>query len=130
MKHIEILKKILLNDFNAELEDLVGTHELSGVGRNIIECDANSFSFILDGITFTAIEDPEDGYRSTMKELFIGGEIKNTFKPVEVECILHDKTLRMNYKDKLVLEVGTDNYDDYYPVFVNHWNPENIGEIE
>ncbi len=28
--------------------------------------------------------------------------------------------------DKLVLEIGTENYDDWYPTCIMNWYPENL----
>ena len=46
-------------------------------------------------------------------------EVKNTFPAVKLE-LLDCKT------GKTVLEVGTENTDDYYPCFVANWSPENM----
>jgi hypothetical protein len=50
------------------------------------EEDATAFSFILNGQCYTAMEDPSDGYRSSLRDIFIsdGKGIKNTFAPVKV----------------------------------------------
>ena len=62
-----------------QLEDLVGRHILTGYGRDIAPADeddyynedVNVFYFTLDSITYVAREDPEDGYRSCMRDLTI-----------------------------------------------------------
>lgn len=130
-------------------ESLVGEHELSGVDyiaseelRPAYDYDGASgyhgqvIRFVLDGKVYTAREDDNDGYRSSMRDLTEGGEIKNTFPPVRVLCSLRtegkyggkDDTLVMRdmVTGKEVLEVGTDNTDDYYPSFVAHFQPENM----
>lgn len=124
-----------------ELKDLVGLRKLSGVSFDTIEPDkaedgwhqddaANSCTFILDGKAYQAIEDPSDGYRSTMRVLrkVSVKDVKNRFEPVTVLCRLQTERpfggscdlLEMleTVKGKAVLTVGTDNNDDYYPSFV------------
>lgn len=132
-----------------ELKDLAGQIRLlSGVTNETIslECswddeqlyDGNSISFILDGVTYTAIEDNNDGYRSAMDSLLVNKyECKNIFKPIPVFCVYRTKAYGgYNSADlldiyevengNLILTLGTDNSDDYYPSFVTDWQPENI----
>lgn len=128
-----------------ELKNLIGRHKLSGVeisNKNIKSGyddeyeDCQCISFVIDGKTCTAIEDPEDGYRSSMKEIRVNlVPLKNTFEPVDVICsyketedgndceILEIRDIKSN---KVVLEVGTDNTDDYYPSFICCWMPGNL----
>lgn len=114
-----------------ELKDLVGDHEFDAVDF-VSESDdcANSMRFRLDGVTYVATEDSQDGYRSCMRDLkvFSNNVIRNTFKPVSViakynsgnrgddSCILElfDKETGL-----LLLEVGTDHNVEYYPMFVS-----------
>jgi hypothetical protein len=129
---------------------LVGEHWLSGCDEETLSFetgyswrpveDANCINFILDGKTYTAKEDPNDGYRSMMDDLFVSDyQVKNTFHPVKVvvshvtdnsdkwshiECDILRFTDCVN--GKVVLEVGTDNTDDYYPSFVASFSPENM----
>lgn len=129
-----------------ELKDLVGKHLLSGVditNQRIKESygdgfeDAQCISFCLDGVVYTAIEDPDDGYRSSMRDIMQTEFVKlnNTFEPQEVMAThrtegeySHDDTLVLTdtTTGKVVLEVGTDNSDDYYPCFVASFTPENM----
>jgi hypothetical protein len=128
-----------------ELKDLVGRHVLSGVEMNNVSIkneygndyeDCQCISFMIDGKTCTAIEDPQDGYRSSMREIKVSlTPLKTHFEPVEVMCehvtgheeyqsdILEIKDVKSG---KVILEVGTDNTDDYYPFFVCRWQPENM----
>ena len=74
-----------------KLEDLLGEHWLDAVDYNTVQreswtgrlTDANSITFRLDGVCYTAIEDPDDGYRSTMEELIVDDDVtmKNVFNP-------------------------------------------------
>lgn len=132
-----------------ELESLVGEHELSGVDYIASEempseytyegaepyC-ASVIRFVLDGKSYTAREDDNDGYRSAMRDLLEGGEVKNTFAPQRVLCSMrtegtygskdHTLVMRDVVTGKEVLEVGTDNTDDYYPGFVANFQPGNM----
>lgn len=133
------LAKKLLSEDNADiiLEDLVGPHMLSGVDETREKVDSDDYddsdvlTFILDDITFSVIEDPEDGYRSSMRELVIGEyKCKNTFKPIPVVCKMNDnedkEVLEVYWEDHLILEVGTDHTDSWYPYFVGHWDPTHV----
>lgn len=121
-----------------ELTDLVGEHMLTGVERTLepILNDhdmADALSFCLDGVTYTATEDYNDGYRSSMREIKVSDrQLSNMFAPQRVVGMYDDN----GYNDilklidvvtgKVVLEVGTDNSDDYYPCWVASWQPENL----
>ena len=127
-----------------KLEKLIGKHLLSGVdtyAKKITDkndynfgVDANCISFILDGITYTAVEDVDDGYRSSMKKLGVDTVVvKNTFPKTEVlvrmksdsDYQVNDILEFINTKNgKIVLEVGTDGTDYYYPCFVANFYPE------
>jgi hypothetical protein len=127
-----------------KLDDLVGRHTLSGVDFESETAndrdnyfDSLACHFILDGITYAAIEDPDDGYRSCMKEILVSNhKVTNKFKPVKVFAHMShwkyssdDKYILEIYDEKtgkLVLEVGTDSSDAYYPVFVANFSPENM----
>ena len=127
------------------LDDLVGEHILDGVDtyienvKNYIDdlVDASVIRFRLDGVVYIAFEDPEDGYRSSMKELIVSpsSEITNVFPANRVvakkkanDSYGTDDTLELIdvVTGKVVLEVGTDNSDDYYPSFVSSFHPENM----
>lgn len=83
---------------------------------------------ILDGKTYKAIEDPDDGYRSYLKDIEITEEkISNNFPPQKVIGKMKDDeewetNNTIQFIDvvtgKVVLEIGTDNADDYYPYCV------------
>jgi hypothetical protein len=135
-----------MDEKQVELVDLVGAHKLTGVdmvtrkyerykGWGLEDCQF--INFALDGATYTAIEDPSDGYRSAMEKLIVSDEkLTNTFAPVDVIASHVDKgewndecdilELRDASNGKVVLRVGTSNTDDYYPCFVAEWTPENL----
>lgn len=127
-----------------ELKHLVGEHLLTAVDFSTEQIKQYEWSddlencqvarFCLDGNTYVAIEDPEDGYRSCMGSLIIDESVvSNQFPPQRVVCVHRTKN---EYNDcdilemidvvtgKVVLEVGTDNSDYYYPSFVASFHPE------
>jgi len=125
-----------------KLEDLVGSHQLSGVDE---VCErmpgiwepCNVLRFKLDGITYKAIEDPEDGYRSCLWDLDVSEDkLTNTFPQHHVVGVIQEVEHSMQLSGilqfidvttgKPVLEIGTDLSDEYYPCCVMHWIPENL----
>jgi hypothetical protein len=125
-----------------ELKDLIGEHELSGVDMSHVSGNHSSdvaqvCRFILDGKIYTVTEDDDDGYRSMMKDIVEGGEpVINVFAPHKVLGSLQTKGEYGSAADILVfrdvvtgqevLNVGTDNTDDYYPSFVADFQPANL----
>jgi hypothetical protein len=127
-----------------ELKSLIGKHWLTGVDYETEQVkedygdyyeNCQVIRFVLDGKTYTAIEDPSDGYRSHLRSISVSKhKVKNKFQKVLVMGIM--KPAGYNNNDTLqlydvetglcVLEVGTDNNDDYYPSFVGAWMPENL----
>src|SRR5678815_355131 len=117
------------------LESLVGEHVLTAVEfdtdprRDEWSGPANAIYFTLDGVTYKVTEDPDDGYRSSMRDIEVSDRVlSNTFEACRVvaryitgkrhdndysygndllECI--DTTT-----GKVVLAVGTENCNDYY----------------
>lgn len=99
--------------------------------------DSEHMRFRLDGIVYTAVSDPGDGYRSSMDKLFVSpsDEVRNVFPAIKVVGIKKpDESYQSNdvlqlidvVTGKIVMEVGTDNTDDYYPGFVSSFSPENM----
>lgn len=127
-----------------ELESLVGLHELSGVSFDTIPPeqplgssygDANRCTFIIDGVAYQAIEDPDDGYRSSLDCLLkcSAADVTNTFTPIKVLGAMRGGNADViDFADvrngKVILSVGTENTDDYYPWFEATWTPENIAQ--
>jgi hypothetical protein len=133
-------------EVNMELRDLSGEHLFSGVdyipstsAKDEWDDFGNDILFCIDGVNYIMTEDQADGYRSYMTELEITNrEIKNVFPGQKVRCEFVDKVsddywsesaniLQIYSSDnKLILEVGTKNTDDYYPYTVFEWRPENM----
>lgn len=126
-----------------ELSDLVGLHKLSGVDYSSESVEhygemegRNCINFVLDGKTYTALEDSNDGYRSTMSEIKVSDfKVTNKFKPVKVVGTMRSEHHSCSYDildfvdvatGKIVLSVGTDYTADYYPSFIYEWTPENL----
>lgn len=124
-----------------ELKDLIGKHIFSGCeltstnrknfGGHFENCGVCLFT--LDGITYKAVENPDDGYRSYMDELEISDVApRYSFDGVDVICYMQENdyndilVIRDAYNGKIILEVGTEMYDDYYPVCHFLYQPENM----
>lgn len=121
-----------------KFETLVGLHELSGVSFEQFYDedrydDAQVCNFILDGVTYSAVEDPDDGWRSSLRHLIVSSNpLMNTFAPVTVLVTIRDvdDTYILDLIDavtgKVVLSVGTDSSVSYYPTFIADWRPQNL----
>lgn len=128
-----------------QLIDLVGAHTLSGVDFDSKEVEkwggmetAEVCRFRLDDEIYVAVQNPSDGYRSSMEEIIRTPHdvMKNAFAPVPVFCV--HKTTSGSYDTcdlleiydlktaRLVLVVGTNRTDDYYPCFVASFTPESM----
>ena len=117
------------------LEHLTGYHILTGycAGYNHID-GTNEGYFTLDGVTYVATEDPEDGYRSSLRAIRITDYLPSGYihiPPTKVLCTISDaddphhllliSDVRNNHE--LVMEIGTLEADDYYPCFQFWVNP-------
>lgn len=130
-----------------ELKDLLGEHWLDAVDSTVEQVhdygehfnDATALRFRLNGIAYTVIEDPDDGYRSSLGQLFTsnGADMKNVFNPVWVVGRWKEHNLTDDgpsdiielvdlWTARVVIEVGTNYSDDYYPSFVACFSPENM----
>ena len=85
-----------------ELKDLEGKHVLTGVdfgklkNKDYSYDESTTVDFILDGKIFSAIEDPNDGYRSCMSEIIEnreGADIKNIFYAVVVCGVMRNDSI-------------------------------------
>ena len=128
-----------------ELSDLVGTHELSGVetGRICVDDswgesqDCNFVKFTLDGVHYMAVEDPEDGYRSRCRELVVSDDPpRYAFPPQAMKCYMKNEedggydndilVMQDEVTDEIILEVGTGDYNDWYPYCHFEYHPEGM----
>lgn len=110
------------------------------------DLDASSFSFCVNGLTFTAMENPEDGYRSSLGVIIerSGNHCKNRFPAAALsfrmdgsfpEGAARDELLSVGSSADLIslthpdlpheiLSVGTEDANDYYPSFSSYFSPE------
>ena len=124
---------------SVQFDELVGAHALDGVEMGVTRLpdaseDSNLIRFRLDGVVYEAIEYPDDGYRSCMKDLYVSeSAITNVFEPVAVDVAIDNggperSNCTLSFTDtangQVILRVGTDNSDDYYPWFVAEWMPQ------
>lgn len=118
-----------------ELQDLVGRKKLDAVSFSDSTDRFGSARFVkfrLDGVVHCAVEDEDDGYRSSLGELLIldHADIDNAFPSIDVDCVYEpDAELDLLsifdiQTRELVLQVGADYTDEYYPYFVARFFPE------
>jgi len=118
------------------LEDLCGRHRFSGCELTRREDGCGVCRFTLDDVTYEAVEDPDDGYRSFCSDLeIVKRKPRYTFPAIEVLCSMKEDDDFMCYEvlvirdaknGKTVLEVGTENIGDYYPCCCFSYTPENM----
>src|SRR5690349_1563074 len=126
---------------NLDLESFAGAHILSGAEpgyRNektwYGDEGVSILTFILNGKTYTAVEDPSDGYRSSLDHIEEGGECGNIFAGQPVIATYGESqpdyfeglTFVSSTTGKEILRLGTSNYDDYYPNCVLEFLPQNL----
>lgn len=127
-----------------QLEDLKGKHTLSGIeigSREFVGFWGNKewcgfVKFTLDGTTYMAVENPDDGYRSYMGDLEVVDEDCAVKLPdIEVFCRMReDDEWEANdvleaidlVSGEIILTIGTGNTNDYYPYCVMEYYPENM----
>lgn len=97
----------------------------------------NSIVFKLDGTIYAAIENPSDGYRSHMDRILILPKRTKLATPLVVPSkVFARHSTRGHYSGesdvvefidmatgKIVMRIGTENTDDYYPHFVGEFDP-------
>ena len=98
---------------------------------------SNSIVFKLDGAVYAAVEDPSDGYRSSLDRILVLPKRTRLATPLVVPSkVFARHTTRGSYSGdadvvefidmktgKVALRIGTDNCDDYYPRFVGEFDP-------
>ena len=130
-----------------KLKDLVGIHLMTGIETGTIKINGwwyksnncNYVKFRLDNVTYMAVEDPEDGYRSCCNELeIVDEECKTKLPAILVECKMREDSNVTGWREykndilefydavnkQMFMAVGTGNIDDYYPYFVFEYTPE------
>ena len=114
---------------------------LKGLTLEYFGADDASHEFMVDGIVFKVLEDPNDGYRSMLGVIEYGEKSDSIFfrkslAKVRIETyegrISEGSWSQSDEGYQLVdiedghvwLEFGTDNTDDYYPYFVFRHTPK------
>lgn len=122
-----------------QIEDFIGQQGmLTGVDYGT-RGEAAVLIFTFNGVTYVAQEDPEDGYRSSMEEIKVSKRPpKNVFegtmvmieKQMEEDANADRPSDIMIFKSistgKVILEIGTNYHDEWYPSFVACFTPENL----
>jgi hypothetical protein len=118
---------------------MVRTHFVSLIGSEVdyYGADEGDNTFKVDGVVFKVLEDPDDGYRSYMGAINYSEDHSSIFfrSPiarvrVEEYDLTHSHESCNGYRlvdvedDHIWLEFGTDNYDDYYPMFIFRHSPK------
>lgn len=122
-----------------------GLHVLTGIGQSYFYdeyegCDVLGVIIQIDGKNYRAWEDALDSFRSigrfvetdeAPKTLFAGQYVvahTEEIRTVDEDGYPVERTVFSlhNIGGGLVLEVGTDSSDTYYPFAIFHWHPENL----
>lgn len=122
-----------------------GLHMLTGIGQTSIhdgwnDTDIDGVVLQIDGKNYVVYEDREDNYRSygEMRETDEAPKVTFPAEPVyawnksdsgmdENQWRVDWESLELrNVEGELVLEIGTDHSDTYYPWVIFHWHPENL----
>lgn len=122
-----------------ELKDLEGKHVLSGIDRirgYVVSFgsteEVDGIRFCLDDVNYECLENPDDGYRSYLNGLEVTSEpCRYRFPGTEVLCSMSEDgedilEVREAKTGKIVLRIGTDNDDSYYPVCRMEYYPQNL----
>lgn len=100
------------------------------IGKSGVLCAVYGHSFRVGDLTFEAVEDSKDGYRSSLSHFRVVDNIRPTFREnIRFEEV-GDNNIEgiqlVNEVGLVVLIVGTRNYDGYYPCFTFQFNPERL----
>ena len=120
-----------------------GKHEFSGIEPFQYEDKYGThdgYYIIIDNVVYAFEIDHDDGYRSYgdiyIPEKISVHDIKNRFLAQDVVITQHNREHTDENKlfysiinivnGKTILEIGTDYTDDYYPMAICHYYPENM----
>lgn len=123
-----------------------GVHYLSGIGHTEYRDEwsddiVEAYLFCIDGTTYAAYIDHNDGYRSYGRIEPTNAKCQFNFEPQKV--VITNNTIQQeneygDYEDavwltmedpilrKEVLAIGTDYTDSYYPLAIFRYNPMNL----
>lgn len=105
--------------------------------------DTGDSTFKIDGIVFKVLEDPDDGYRSYLGTIDYTNKHSSLFfyeSIARVKIETYDNKADYNglgqknhgyklvdvYDGHIWLQFGTQNYDDYYPMFIFRHFPKKL----
>lgn len=115
-----------------KLNDFVGKRKFSGIDSYSGEY-GNGYIIQIDGKNYIIVEVEVDGYRSYLGEIKeVNDKIDNVFEPIDVICRIEDSEYSdiLNVVDcetnEIILIIGTEDCDDYYPICVMCWYPEKM----
>jgi hypothetical protein len=132
-----------------QFSDLVGEHIFGIVpaeARHPFSGEASGVCFVLDDTSYLVFENPDDGYRSNAGPILSweGGAYELGYEGYSFPTYLREPVVcshrttaeysgesdilqvRSKETGEVIFEVGTDHTDDYYPSFVNTWNPAGL----
>lgn len=123
-------------------DDLLGDRVLMAIRTDVrhpFDPDASGVALDLGDLTVFVFEDPDDGYRSsagaplTAKASMYEYAGSPTYirAPVTITAWGEHGTgiiLTDRRNGKVVLRLGTDESDDYYPCFVCDWRPQDLAD--
>ena len=123
-----------------------GKHKFSGIEPYARPSDywgeCEGYYIVIDDTVYAFERDPDDGGRSYgnlyIPENISVNDIKNRFPAEDVIITLYNRDKSDSYEDKrfytivnaetgkVILKIGTDYTESYYPVAICHYYPENI----
>jgi len=129
---------------------LVGDRTLRAIRTDVhhpFDPHAHGVALDLDDVSVFIFEDPSDGYRSSCNQPmvipgslyqfadridYINVPVRITRWTVSEYLGRNEQADGLEFRDRrndlLILRVGTDHADDYYPSYTCQWHPENIAE--
>lgn len=99
------------------------------VGKTAILCAVDDHKFRLGNITFEAIEDESDGYRSILGQLKVVDNIRPLFREdVKIENSQDNDFDGFDIVGKygVILSIGTNYTESYYPIFCFSYRPQRL----
>ena len=132
------METVDLDFFNGKTFTLTAVDSTKTYGRcEYADDDSGGIAFTLDGITYAAVEDPDDGYRSMLDRVIILGDDEPMATPLPPTKVLARKRLPSPRDERpdildfidpvsenVLIAIGTSHEEDYYPFFVGAFFPQ------
>lgn len=127
-------------------DDLCGERQLRAIRTDVVHpfnSEASGVALDLEDMTVFVFEDPSDGYRSCAAAPLVAKCSLYEFgcSPEYLRVpVLIQRWTKSDYgtpdgvefidrrNGKVILLLGTDNSDDYYPSFTCDWRPANLAD--